>query len=147
MATHGNKSCSDQILPKWSDQEYPIPTFDELKKMFLCHFQPRRDRRMKERSHDVRVEESEDKTTITKFIDISIDINEQSRHEHAVGPVEDDDDDGREFGGNVPVGDGDDDDDDENDDDDDDDDDACSPPRSVCSNLFELLRFASCRHG
>ena len=76
---------------------------------------------MQKRSHDVRFEEPEGKTKITKFIDISVDIHEQSRHEHAVGPVDDD----RSFGVHVPVG-------------DDNDDDACSPRRS-CFLLFLLI--------
>ena len=81
---------------------------------------------MQKRLHDARFEEPEDKTKITKFIDISIDIHEQSRHGHAVGPVEDDDDDGRSVGGLVPVGDG-------------DNDDAYSPPRSVVPICFDCL--------
>ena len=126
MATHGNNSYSDKKLLKLIDHGYLIATFDEFKKMIPCHLQPRRDRQMQKRSHDVRFEEREDKTKITKLIDISIDIHEQSRHGHAVGPVEDGNDDGRSVGGHVPVGDG-------------DDHDACSPPRSVFPVYFDTL--------
>ena len=69
---------------------------------------------MQKISHDACFEGPEDKTQITKFIDLSIDIHEEHRHEHAskaqsavglVGPVEDDDDDDNSVGGHVPVGD------------------------------------------
>ena len=59
---HVNNGCSEKTLPKLSDHDCLIATFDELKKMFPCHVQTRRDRQMKKRSHDVRFEGPMDKT-------------------------------------------------------------------------------------
>ena len=88
-----------KILPKLSDHDCLIATFEEFKMIFPCQLQSKRVRQMQKRLHDVRFEEPEDKTRTTKVIDISIDIHEQSRHGQVVGPVDDD----RSVGGHVPA--------------------------------------------
>ena len=146
MATHGNNLISTKILPKLNDHDCFIATCEELKRIFPCQLQSRRDRQMKKILHDVRFDIPEDKTQITKFVDTSIDTSKIDAYkvdepEHDVvgteetsltkhgreGTTDKDrciDDGARCFGGHVPVGDV---------------DDACLPPRSVCPISLDCL--------